>query len=136
MAGMCAPSSPRRAGNQVEYTSININLFLSPFFPPLFQLNVSERTCIHDIKKLIDWRLRTFQQFFQSYHNGQFTYSCVFWLSLTSTPHKSFSKQLAAFPHRDNKRTRIQEYWVTTQFGLFVLLRYYVVFHSIAAISM
>ena len=35
-----------------------------------------------------------------SYHSSQLTYPCVSWLSHTSTPHNTLSKQLAAFPHK------------------------------------
>ena len=49
---------------------------------------------------LIDWGLTPFSIIFQSYHGGQFTYSCVSWLSHTSNTHNNLSKQLAAFPHR------------------------------------
>ena len=49
----------------------------------------------------IDWLglNAVFKKEYQSYHDGQFTYSCVFQLSHTST-HNILSKPLAAFPHR------------------------------------
>ena len=49
---------------------------------------------------LVDWGLTPFSTLLQSYHGGQFTYSCVSWLSHTSTQHSILYKQLAAFPHR------------------------------------
>ena len=49
---------------------------------------------------LIVWGLTPFLTISQSYHGGQFTYSCVSWFSHTSTPHNNLPKQLAAFPHR------------------------------------
>ena len=49
---------------------------------------------------LIYWGLTPFSTIFQSYHSGQFTYSFVSWLSLTSTSYNILSKQLAGFPHR------------------------------------
>ena len=52
------------------------------------------------ILRLIDWGLMPFPTFVQSYHDSQFTYSCVSWLSHTSYRHNNLSKQLAAFPHR------------------------------------
>ena len=55
--------------------------------------------CIY-MRELIDWGLMPFSTIIQSYHGGQFAYSCVSWLSHTSNPHNNFSKQLATFPHR------------------------------------
>ena len=43
---------------------------------------------------LIDWGL-TISQLYQG---GQFTYSCIFLFSHTSTPYNNLPKQLAAFP--------------------------------------
>ena len=52
------------------------------------------------VEWLIDKGLMPLPTIFQSYHGNQFTYSCVSWLSNTSTPHTILSKQLAAFPQR------------------------------------
>ena len=49
---------------------------------------------------LIDWGLTPFLTISQSYHGGQFIYSCISWFSHTSTPHNNLPKQLAAFSHR------------------------------------
>ena len=48
----------------------------------------------------IDWGLMAFSTMFQSY-GGQFTYSCVSWVSNNSTLNNNPSKQLAAFPHNN-----------------------------------
>ena len=52
------------------------------------------------LKGLIDWGFTPFSTICQSYHGGQFTYTCVSWLPHTSKPHNKLLKQLAAFPHR------------------------------------
>ena len=49
---------------------------------------------------VIDRGLKLFSIFFSVICYGQFTYLSVSWLSHTITPHYSFPKQLAAFPHK------------------------------------
>ena len=49
---------------------------------------------------MIDWGLTPFLNISHLYHGGQFTYSCIYWFSHTSTPQNNLPKQLAAFTHR------------------------------------
>ena len=53
----------------------------------------------HD-RKFVSWVLTPFSTIVQSYNGGLFIYPYVSCLSYTNTPHKSISKQLAAFPYR------------------------------------
>ena len=70
---------------------------------------------------LIDWGLTPFLSISQSYHGGQFTYSCVSWFSYTRIPHNNLPKQLAAFPHRLSPLVEDEwrmSHWLSSNVGM------------------